>query len=100
MINKIKVKVNHYPEVHADVDEDVIHAWVPHGFRIKLIIDDKGYLTDHPRFLDDTVVPAQGLHAPSDGSLIGYRVRLRTPEDDPPTPTDPTGCRLINGKWY
>jgi hypothetical protein len=93
-----------------EIDEDLISKFQLAGFKIKLILDDKGYLVDEPRFVhDDSIVPID----PScpdppptvDGkmSLKGYRVRLRKPGvdvDATQSGTDPMGCRLIAGVWY
>jgi hypothetical protein len=75
------------------------------GFIVHLAIDDDGYLTDEPKLTDGTVVTISGAspEPPEGGSLIGYRVRLRSKNDDPVVPEgagDPKGCRLSGGVWY
>jgi hypothetical protein len=77
-------------------------VWGTPGFRIQLIIDENGYLTDEPRYLQNGIaVPVTGPHCPKPPSLIGYRVRLKTKVDDPPDNSgDPKGCRLSGGVWY
>jgi hypothetical protein len=79
-------------------------GWEPAGYKIKLIIDGDGYLTDEPRFIADNSVVGfdpLGPHCPKPPSLIGYRVRLMSSIEDPrEAPPDPKGCRLFGGVWY
>lgn len=76
----------------------------PLGHKIKLIIDEDGYLTDEPRLIRDNSVVGfdpLGPHNPKPPSLIGYRVRLMSPIQEPKdAPPDPKGCRLFGGVWY
>ena len=99
-VEKIRIKL---PPIDLIVTSDTIEGWAPSGWRIKLIIDEKGYLVEEPKYLNGAVVPrAEGSQDyTGNKSLIDYRVRLRPKNVDPEdNSSDPPGCRLLAGRWY
>jgi hypothetical protein len=71
-------------------------------YRIKLIVDKEGYLTEDPRYVDtDEKVPLAGNSPTKPPTFKDFRVRIVSVQEDPrDQPANPTGCRLIGGVWY
>jgi hypothetical protein len=113
MAEELEKKRIKHPAVDFEVDavnEFLIEQWA-HGFRVHLIIDENGFLTDEPRFYNGLKVPVD-LGTPEHPtspppSFIGTRLLLEYQVNEPPpemltlhTLAVTKGCRLLNGIWY